>query len=77
MAAHGVDPSCTGVDARFIVAPDPNLDTPIAVTAWEHVYVATCIDEASLGTFVEAHYGQAPEDLCARGLDGESRTWCE
>jgi len=77
IAAHGVDPMCEGVDARFIVAPDPTLDVPIAITAWEHVYVATCLDEESLIEFVEAHYGQGPEDLCARGLDGEERTWCD
>ncbi len=77
MADHGIDPSCDGVDARFIVAPDPDLDTPIAVTAWEHLYTATCLDEESLRAFVEAHYGQGPEDLCGRGFDGEARSdWC-
>jgi hypothetical protein len=78
IADHGVDPACDGVDARFIVAPDPDLEAPIAITAWERVYTATCLDEESLLEFVETHYAQGPEDLCARGFDGEERgNWCE
>lgn len=80
IAAHGEDPACStnGVDARFIVAPNPDLDeAAFAITAWEHVYLGTCVHEESMAAFVEEHYGQGPEDLCARGFDGEARTWCE
>ena len=77
---HGVDPACEprGVDSRFLVAPNPDIDDALVVlTAWEHVYKATCIDVESMRAFIDAHYGQGPEDLCARGLDGESRGgWC-
>ncbi len=77
IAAHGVDPACEGVDARFIIAPDPELELPIAITAWERVYVASCIDAESITEFVETHYAQGPEDLCARGFDGEAMgDWC-
>lgn len=54
-------------DNRIIIAPEPKLDVAIAVVAWGHVYLATCLDEGSLSAFVEAHYAQAPEDLCAAG----------
>lgn len=78
---HGADPLCEshdGTDARFILVPDPDLeDGTIAAVAWEHAYVATCLDEPSLRTFVEEHYGGAPEDLCAAGLDDSASGWCE
>lgn len=80
IAAHGQDPACAtnDVDARFIVAPNPDLsEAAFAITAWEHVYLGTCVHEESMAAFVEEHYGQGPEDLCARGFDGEARTWCE
>ncbi|MFT5355736.1 MAG: hypothetical protein ACI9KE_002955 [Polyangiales bacterium] len=78
--AHGDDPACgaNGVSARFIVSPNPDLsEGAFAITAWEHVYLGTCVHEASMAAFIEAHYAQGPEDLCARGLDGEARGWCE
>jgi hypothetical protein len=75
---RGVDPLCRGLDApsRFIVVPDPELEWPIAAVAWEHVYLATCVDLPSLRAFVDAHYGQAPEDFCAPGIDESATGWC-
>lgn len=74
VAAHGVDTICAaGVDptvtSRFVITPDPELDAPIALSAWRATYVATCIDLPSLSAFVDAHYGEAPENVCAQGKD--------
>jgi len=68
--AHGADNACLahGTVARFIVAPDPELDTPVALAAWGATYVATCIDMPSLTAFVAEHYAQAPEDTCFPGV---------
>jgi hypothetical protein len=81
IADHGADPSCESHPtsaARFVVMPDPGLpEGSIAAVAWEHAYVATCLDEPSLRAFVDGHYGMAPEDLCAAGFDGSSPGWCD
>ena len=74
VTAHGVDAICAaGVDptvtSRFVITPDPELDAPIALSAWRATYVATCIDLPSLTAFVDAHYGEAPENVCAQGKD--------
>ncbi len=71
------DPRCTttSVPHRLIVVPSPDLDVPIAAAAWGEIYRATCLDEASLRAFVDAHYARAPEDFCAPGVD-ESPGWC-
>lgn len=68
---HGIDQKCipSGGTARFIIAPDPDLDFPIAMAAWGATYNATCIDEASIAAFVEAHYAKGTEDICAPGID--------
>ena len=68
--AHGADPKClqNGSVARFVIAPDPSLDHPIALAAWGATYVATCVDVPSLTTFVEEHYAKGPEDTCAVGV---------
>jgi hypothetical protein len=67
--AARVDPLCRTHASmnRIIIAPEPRLEVAIALIAWEHVYLATCLDEASLSAFVDAHYARAPEDLCAPG----------
>jgi hypothetical protein len=65
-----------GPNARMVLTPDPDLDTPIAAAAWGATYTATCIDEASLLAFTKAHYGKGPEDLCADGLDISSAAPC-
>lgn len=72
------DPGCRDLTPmnRFVVAPDPGLEWPIAVVAWEHVYLATCLDVPSLTAFVDAHYDHGPEALCAPGFDGSADAWC-
>ena len=77
--AQGQDPQCEGVGEvlnRIIITPRPEMDVPIAATAWERSYTATCLDIESLVEFVSRHYGQGPEDLCSGGFDGSQRTWC-
>lgn len=55
--------------ARLVVTPDPDLDTPIAASAWGATYTATCIDTASLAEFVSANYGKGTEQTCYAGQD--------
>jgi hypothetical protein len=78
IAAHGMDPICRDQSwpSRFVVAPATDLNTPIAALAWEHTYEATCLDPPSLTAFIAAHYGQAPEALCAPGANRSSMGWC-
>jgi hypothetical protein len=75
----GPDDRCESVPDvlnRIIIAPNPDLDVPFAITAWERVYRATCLHEPSINDFMERHYGRGPEDLCGGGFDGEDRGWC-
>lgn len=76
---YPIDPSCegTGVPHRIIVVPEPHLPAPLMAIAWGHSYEADCPDESSLSAFVTAHYGAAPENFCARGVDDTVRGWCE
>jgi hypothetical protein len=77
IAADREDALCRdGPTARIIVVPAPDLDVPIAAIAWGHVYLATCLDPPSLRAFVDAHYGNAPEDLCVPGVDLSAAGWC-
>lgn len=71
------DPACRSHDngSRIIIVPDPELDVPLAAVAWEHVYLATCLDPASLRAFVDAHYARAPENFCSPGVNREG-AWC-
>ncbi len=73
-----VDDVCraAGRDNRMIVVPEPRLRTPIAVLAWEHIFEATCFDDAAIREFVAAHYAHAPEDLCAAGFRPTSGPFC-
>jgi hypothetical protein len=64
--AQPVDPLCMApIKRRIIVAPDPTLDIAIGASAWQWTYRAECVDSASLGAFVTAHYAKATEDTCA------------
>ena len=70
LAARPADPSCAApVANRFVVTPDPLLDTRFAASAWGFALRSSCFDLDALGTFIDDHYGQAPEDLCADGID--------
>ena len=48
--------------------PDPSLTVPVAATAWGWTYLAGCIDDKSLGGFIDAHYAKAAEDFCYDGI---------
>ncbi len=70
------DPLCLSAGstprARLVLTPDPELDTPIAASAWGATYTATCIDTDSLAKFVSANYGKGPEATCFQGQDLEA-----
>jgi hypothetical protein len=68
--ARPVDALCdpdAGVSRRVILAPAPDLDVPIAAAAWQWTYKASCVDAASLGAFIDAHYAMAAENFCGDG----------
>src|SRR6185295_14890802 len=48
--AYPADPVCSAElwRHRLIIVPEPDIGVPVAASAWEHVYTATCWDEASL-----------------------------
>jgi len=58
-----------GVSKRLLLAPDPEITTPIAVSAWGAIYMATCIDKESLASFVSEVYGKGTEETCWNGVD--------
>ena len=56
-------------NSRLIRTPDAEIPTPIAAAAWGSIYMATCIDTASLTTFVKTVYDQGPEKgACGDGI---------
>ena len=57
------------INARWLVTPDPLLPdgVQVAAVAWGFAYRATCLDPATLKTFIAAHYAQGPEDFCSQG----------
>ena len=66
------DPICpdTGtVRARVTLTPDPHLDVRWAASAWGVTLRADCFDAATFTAFYLAHRGQAPEQVCAEGID--------
>ncbi len=70
LAARPVDPLCISpVRHRFVVTPDPLLDTVFAASAWGHALRSSCFDLDALGAFIDAHYARAPENLCGDGVD--------
>ena len=67
-----IDPKCVqyaGTPTRIVITPDPELDTPIAASAWGATYTATCIDKASLASFIAKTYAKTYEDICFPGVD--------
>lgn len=68
--ARAADPLCTTpVKNRFVVTPDPKIPTRFAAVAWGYALTSNCFDLAALGAFIDAHYAQSPENLCADGRD--------
>ncbi|MBI3103672.1 DUF3105 domain-containing protein [Candidatus Daviesbacteria bacterium] len=46
---------------RIIVLPRPNLDTRIALTAWDYIDKFNDFDEQRITSFIDAHLNQGPE----------------
>jgi len=68
--ARPADPLCLPpVKSRIVVTPDPLSPTPFAAAAWGHTLTAECLDLATLGAFIDAHYAKAPENECANGVN--------
>lgn len=62
------DPVCK--PARFVITPDAALANKVAAAAWGWTFTADCLDANAtqmLSRFVQAHYGNAPEDVCSSG----------
>jgi hypothetical protein len=53
--------------SRVLLAPDPDLETPIALSAWGATYTATCIDPTSIAEFIAARIGRGTEMVCGGG----------
>ena len=66
-----VDPLCypTGGTSfrRLVMTPDPRLTTRFAASAWGFTLRAACFDPVAFRAFIDAHYGQGPEDFCSAG----------
>lgn len=75
---YPVDPRCDGhpLGKRMILAPAADLPYAIGVSAWQHQYVASCLDLPSLRAFVDAHYARGPENTCSGGADYSASGWC-
>lgn len=68
--ARPADPLCMApVKARFIVTPDPLLETKFAAAAWGAFLTSDCLDFAALGAFIDTYYAKAPENFCFDGVD--------
>jgi hypothetical protein len=68
-ASIPTDPLCDpSIRVRRVITPDPLLDHPVAAASWGWTYNADCLDLPTLEAFAQAHYAQAPEDLCADGI---------
>jgi hypothetical protein len=63
------DPLCTVVPHRLLIAPDPALDVPFAAAAWGYHLKGDCFDKKTVSDFIDAHYGQNYENICASGID--------
>jgi hypothetical protein len=62
------DPMCSAdTRVRVIIAPDPELDVPVAAAAWGWTYKAQCVDAPTLTAFAREHYAKSPENICASG----------
>jgi hypothetical protein len=49
--------------SQFILAPYPDMDRKIAVTAWRHLLYLDEFDEAKIREFVDAYQDRAPESV--------------
>jgi hypothetical protein len=68
--ARAADPLCVApLKNRFIISPDPLLDSRFAASAWGFALKAECMDLGGISTFIDLHYAQAPENFCFDGTD--------
>ena len=70
MEAVPVDLSCSAaIEKRVFLTEDPLLPSSpmVAAVAWQQGYTASCVDADTLLGFIDEHYGNAPESLCAQG----------
>lgn len=74
-ASLPVDPRCVPpIRNRTVIAADPLLpaDVRIAAVTWGYIYTASCVDDASLTEFANAHYGMSTESTCADPIAGSA-----
>lgn len=63
------DPLCESpVRVRYVLTPDPLLETNVAIAAWGFTYTADCLDVPTLSAFANENYGKGPEDFCSDGV---------
>lgn len=66
--AIATDPDCdVATRVRVIIAPDPELASPVAAAAWGWIYNAQCVDVPTLTQFARDRYAKGPENFCAPG----------
>jgi hypothetical protein len=66
--AMPTDPMCDpAIRVRFVIAPFPKLDTPVAAVAWGITYKADCVDVPTLTAFAKDNYARSTENICAPG----------
>jgi hypothetical protein len=65
------DPLCMPANGdprvRMTMTPDPKLEVKFAASSWGWTLRADCFDPVAFGAFVQDHYGQGREILCAQG----------
>lgn len=64
-------PEDDGGPFRWVLTPFIDLPSAFAVVMWEWSMTAECVDSNEVGTFVETHYRQAPEDIAGDGAFDE------
>lgn len=60
---QGLASSLVSSKPRIIVAPYPNMEHPVALTAWDYLLVMDRFDRARALAFINTHYNRAPEDV--------------
>ena len=64
------DSTCASpINARWLVTADPLLpdNVQVAAVGWGAIYHASCLDAATLQSFITAHYAHGTEDFCSQG----------
>ncbi len=57
-------------DVKLILAPRPDMEQPIAVTAWTHYQNFDLVDRDAIQEFIDAHVDEGPERIAS-----ESDRW--